>query len=348
MAPTSARRSREPLAGAAETGRTEVVVFLLALAVRLAFCGAVYPFLADRFGPGDGYDEIARNLVQGNGYILQGATAASERLPLYPLLLAAIFALFGDRNGPWQAVQAALGAATCVGVLRIGRMAGDRSAAALAALFCAFHPGLVLYTARPMSETLYVLLVVLFARALFSRRPVAVAAGLWLGAGLLVKSTAVLQALAVAALVRPIGGAQHRETGHSSRKRETPRLLAGRSCALLVASAVLVVAPWATWNLASTGHANVFTATSGRALYHGLYISRHVGWATPAGDLNRDAEIALWGELATRGLPPDAPPPLRDAVAGELARQWIPVTPVRHPSCSRATACSRGTWGAAA
>ena len=46
----------------------------------------------------DGYDLIAQNLVDGNGYRYFSDTALTlQRTPAYPLLLAAIFGVFGHQ-----------------------------------------------------------------------------------------------------------------------------------------------------------------------------------------------------------------------------------------------------------
>src|SRR5512142_1161183 len=108
----------------------------MALLLRLAFCFAVYPHVAGQFGPGDGYDVIASNLASGNGYALPDIDAPAERLPLYPLLLAACFKLFGPAAWPWQAMQSLMGAATCVLVYKLAKRCASPSGALVAATFC--------------------------------------------------------------------------------------------------------------------------------------------------------------------------------------------------------------------
>jgi 4-amino-4-deoxy-L-arabinose transferase-like glycosyltransferase len=283
-----------------------VGVLAVAFVLRLIFCFAIFPHVAERFGAGDGYDEIALNLARGAGFTLNGASAAAERLPLYPALLAVSFRVFGPVSWPWQLGQCMFGAITCALVFTMARRFGSRTTALVAALVCAAHPTLLLYTARPLTETVYALLLLLFVDRTAAAQGDDRAAGALLGAGLLIKSTAILHL-----------------TGflpHVLRRRF--RAVAG---ALMVT--VLAVLPWAVWNIWTTGQPHLFSATGGRALYHGLYISRHAGWTTPAGDLNRDAEIALWGDLARVGVPRDADVVLRDRLAGEFARAWIAAHP---------------------
>jgi hypothetical protein len=277
------------------------LVFLLALAVRLAFVLVVHPRIESGFRTEDGYDAIALSLAEGRGFRLEGSSlAAAERLPLYPVLLAASIRLFGPSPIPWQVAQSLLGAATCVLVLLVARRWASRAGALVAALACALHPTLVLYAARPLTETLYVLLVTLFVHALATRR--LVAAGAWLGLGLLVKSTALLHLLALVPFVT----------------RASVRKVVG---AMTVVA--MVVLPWVGWNLWAHGAPHLLTATAGRNLHQGLFISRRVGWTTPVGDLNREADWALWNDLRQARVAWTGDVAVDDAAASRVAREWI-------------------------
>jgi len=283
------------------------LIVALAMALRVLLCFVVYPRIADRFGPGDGYDVIALNLAHGKGYVLGGAPGASERLPLYPALLAISFVLFGVSSWPWQVAQCICGAVTCALVLSMARQYASRTGALGAAALCAVHPTLILYTARPLTETLYILLLVLFVRALSASEWRSWPVGVLFGLQLLTKATAFLHVPAFAA----------------AGLRARCRAVVGAG----VCTVVMLV-PWTLWNLRTSGHPNLLSATAGHTLYHGVYISQRVGWTMPVGELNRDAELALWGESARHGVPDDADVLWRDRVAGELARAWI----ANHPA----------------
>lgn len=288
------------------TRRDLALIIAAALLARGLFCFVVYPGLAAQFGPGDGYDVIARNLVAGNGYVMDGGSAAAERLPLYPLLLAISFKLFGDAAWPWQLAQCLCGALTCGVVLVTARRYASRHGALAAAALCAAHPTLILYAARPMSETVYILLVLLFVCALAASPPRPRAAGgLW-GAQWLIKSTALVHLVAIIPLVVRRGW---------------------RGAVSMMVPGVLVLAPWIMWNVWTFGTPHLFSATGGIALYHGMYISQHVSWTQPTGDLNRDAELSLWNALEQRGVSRHADMAARDIVAGEIARQQIAAHP---------------------
>ncbi len=294
---TAPMRSTPPSAGV-----DLAVVAVVALGARLVFCFLLYGNVVPALGPGDGYDVIARNLVEGNGYVLAGRPAAAERLPLYPLFLAASVRLFGPSPWPWQLVQCIAGAATCALVFSLARRHASRAAALAAGGLCALHPALILYTARPFTETLYTLLLVLLVRALLAPAWRARSVGALLGLQLLTKSTAVLQAATlILAAARGRVGAALRAAG----------------------VALLVMVPWVAWNLTTSGAPHLLTATAGRALYHGLYISRHVSWSTPSHVLNMEAQRALARDLARQGVPATAGVAEQDNVAGQLARAWI-------------------------
>jgi 4-amino-4-deoxy-L-arabinose transferase-like glycosyltransferase len=281
------------------------LVFLLALAVRLVFVLAVHPLVEPGFQTPDGYDDIAANVAAGRGFRLEGSSlAAAERLPLYPVLLAASIRLFGPSRVPWQVAQCVLGAATCLLVLLVARRWASRAGAVLAAVLCALHPTLILYVARPLTETLYIFLLVCFVYALATRR--LVAAGAWLGLGLLVKSTALLHLVALVPFITRAG---------------VRRLLWG------ITVAALVVLPWAGWNLWAHGSPHLLTATAGRNLHQGLFISRRVGWKTPVCDHNREADWALWNDLREARIAWTGDVAIDDASAGRVAREWI----VQHP-----------------
>jgi len=143
-------------------------------------------------------------------------------------------------------------------------------------------------------------------RALADERWRAGTGGALLGLQLLIKSTACLHAVAL-----------------------FPAVMRGQWTALLRAGVVMlaVLAPWLVWNLWTSHAPHLLSETGGIALYHGIYISRHVTWTRPAGDLNRDAELELRQDLERRGIPRTADAVQRNQVAGQVARSWI----VNHP-----------------
>jgi 4-amino-4-deoxy-L-arabinose transferase-like glycosyltransferase len=136
-----------------------VVVFLLALAIRLGYAGLatrVDPFLRGDplHGDAGSYDRIARNLAAGKGFV-EWQEPTSFWPPLYPYLLAVVYGLFGYHPPLARAVHALLGALVCAaGAKLAGQTFGPR-VAILAGLGLAFHPLLIYFGTWLIAEGLY-------------------------------------------------------------------------------------------------------------------------------------------------------------------------------------------------
>ncbi|MBT3346307.1 MAG: hypothetical protein HN712_04625 [Gemmatimonadetes bacterium] len=172
--------------------RSAGVVLLVALAARLVYVGADI-----EVPPQDtpDYDEIAMNLLAGEGFVSHdtffGYPMRSWRAPLYPTMLAAIYGIFGVHHGVVLLIQALIGAWTAVGILHLARWLHPPSAL-LTALLVALYPPLIANAAEVMTETLFTALLVAGAGMglrLSNRLG-------WWGAGLLI---------ALATLTRPVG-----------------------------------------------------------------------------------------------------------------------------------------------
>lgn len=144
-------------------------VFLFALAVRAVFLFEVFPN-ASRIVPGlntsvgmsfDGYDAIARQLLQGHGYRLAaGAAPTAARAPLYPLLLAGLYRLFGTGIVPVLWVHAVLGALACAFLYLAGCRMFGRTVGATAGIMLGLFPPHLWWSQYVLSETLLVTLIV--------------------------------------------------------------------------------------------------------------------------------------------------------------------------------------------
>lgn len=144
-------------------------IFLFALAVRAVFLFGVFPN-APRLVPGlytavgmsfDGYDAIARQLLRGHGFRLEvGAPPTAARAPLYPLLLAGIYRVFGTGVAPVLWTHALLGAVTCALLFLAGCRTFGRSTGIAAGLLFALFPPHLWWSQYVLSETLLVTLIV--------------------------------------------------------------------------------------------------------------------------------------------------------------------------------------------
>ena len=262
-------------------------IILLTVVVRLGFCLAVFPALSHvPFLQGhDRYEDIARNLLHGSGYALDPAGPPTiKRLPLYPLLLYATYAVAGEHLWATQLVQVFLAAVTTWLIFLIGRIVFSETVGLLAATFFSVHPHLIQYTARPYTETLYVFLICLFAYLLLDIpgstpwRHGLIAGGVF-GLMTLTKGGAIgfPAFFFLGWLLHP-----------SHRKSLSPL---GKYLLLFVIGAAIIVSPWAYRNYALTGRVILTSTSEGPALYHGLYVASHLGDGRTPGALDRAASL---------------------------------------------------------
>jgi hypothetical protein len=188
--------------------RLLLLIFLLALFVRLAYAWQIrdLPTLHELVADAARHDRAARAILDQGWRPQPGHSPA----PLYPYLLAAIYALSGRSLAAVRLVQALAGAAaallTAVAAARLVPAGGRRQtfAAGMAGLLAALYAPAVFYTPL-LAEAVPVLLLEAAAVALLlpaSWRPVAPAraggAGLALGAaGMLQENLILLAAAAV-------------------------------------------------------------------------------------------------------------------------------------------------------
>ncbi len=136
------------------------------------------------------YDAWAKRLAAGEG-LPEGVLYLG---PGYPLFMAAVYALVGPGLPAVKAVQAVLGAGSCVLLFGIARALFDRRVALVAGLLAAGHAMLVFYGGTLMTVNLKVPLVLGLVWVLIRtfRAPSApgfAAAGLLLGLATLVQQT---------------------------------------------------------------------------------------------------------------------------------------------------------------
>jgi 4-amino-4-deoxy-L-arabinose transferase-like glycosyltransferase len=140
--------------------RQGILLFTLALALRLAVVVAAGPFTEPDSLT---YDSLARNLVQGRGYldtrafkILDGSMSVP---PVYPGFLAAVYGIFGCDYGPVIVIQQVLGALVVVmGALLAGRLFGVRIGL-WSGVVLSVHPLLIVYGSTLMTEAVFTFLL---------------------------------------------------------------------------------------------------------------------------------------------------------------------------------------------
>lgn len=233
-------------------------VFALALCLRLGYVALGYPV-----PPQDtpDYDEIALNLVAGEGFVAStvwhGNELRSWRAPFYPFFLAGVYAICGYGHGPVKIAQAVVGAATAVLVLLLAWRFRPETGP-LAGVLAAVYGPLVASANEVMTETFFVFFVVLAAWLLVGtegRRR-------WLLGGV---------AIGLAGLTRPVGLLWVPALALAS-------LGPGRSWRWLVwvvLGAVLTLSPWTLRN--SLLHGTLVPVTT-----HGGFIVARSNAADPA------------------------------------------------------------------
>jgi len=202
------------------------------------------------------YERVAVNLLQGKGLIVDEANKIA-RMPGYPLFLAACFALFGRNAVGVMLVQSAIGALTCVLVLLLGGLLFDRKTGWLSGWICALYPSLVFMSGLVLSETLFILLMVLGICALVGMERergygAQITAGVSMGLATLVRASLLLFAL----IVVPVW--------IWCRVRASRRV---RSIAVYLACFCGLMLPWVVRNYRVSGHFVATTLQVGRSLY---------------------------------------------------------------------------------
>lgn len=233
-------------------------LLLAALVIRIAFFGLL----------GDGelrmdelqYQEIATNLVAGEGFALDGRLT-SWRPPLYPALLAALYTMSGTTDPMVARIfQALLSLGTALLAYGLGRRLFGESTALVAAGLVAFYPSLLFYNNHLLTEVVCAFLVTLmaygFALYLQTGRPVALAAT---GGAL---GLAVLTRDSLWPMVGVIGVLIGAATGYRLRRWTA-------HAAVLGVSFLIIAVPWVVRNTQLQGTFTLIATNNGPGILAG-------------------------------------------------------------------------------
>jgi len=215
-------------------------------------------------GDAEGYWELARQVARGESFALYDPPRFAMRMPGFPLFLAGIMKLFGERILLTRILLAAVGTAACWLVYWLGRELADEPTGRIAALLATLSPTMTVFSVLLLSETLFALTLLVslvgFARLIWAKTPrqalfAALLVGLSCGLATLVRPTwfLVAPAFALIAILRP---AQRRK-----------KLV---DAALILVAFSIVMAPWTIRNARVTGHFVPTTLWVGPSLYDGL------------------------------------------------------------------------------
>ncbi len=276
--------------------RPLLLIFILGLALRLGFLVAVQLTGALEVAEGRIFSDLALNILDGRGMSVSaelmdlppGAPAHVVELqrrwaesgglfgmipsgeptaffmPLYPLFLAGVFAVFGSTLFPAQLVQLLLSALLPLIAFYLGSRAVGRETGLAAALLAAVHPYFIYYAGLLVTQTLFVVLLGLASCAYYAlrRRPTAgraVLLGLLLGLSFLTRTfTATFLPLLLLALVAEVwwGGEKGRP------------LVRGLALALVTTTVFIAVAtPWVIRNHGLFDELVILPTKGGRNLW---------------------------------------------------------------------------------
>ena len=204
-------------------------VFLLALCVRV-----VIVVLGYDGGPQDTpeYDEIAHNLLDGQGFVASnwwhGFEVRSWRPPFYPLFLASLYGSVGYSHSAVRLCQCVIGALTAMVVMMLGKKLDPRIAP-FCGILAAFYGPLASISNEVMTETWFTFWGVVSVFFLVSGQ--IGKSGIVLGLGILTRPVGAFYLVALGVMV-------------AIRRGNWPRRL------WAVGIALLVVLPWTIRNYA--------------------------------------------------------------------------------------------------
>lgn len=241
-------------------------VFLFAFALRFPFLFLApadsyrTPITSDFVEDVVAYVDIGASLAD-HGVFGFGGRASAFRPPLYPWMLGAVFATFGENYRVIRLLQAVLGGLAAVALYALGRRLFDERVGLLAGVGLAAYPMLLYFTGEIMTETLYVAVsigaVALTVRCWQVRtvRSAALAGSIW-GLAVLCRPTATFCVFGLVALAMVSFWRKDR-TG------------AGLLVVVALVAAVVTI-PWVIRNSLVFGRFVPVTTYTGINLYKGL------------------------------------------------------------------------------
>lgn len=219
----------------------------------------------------DGYDQLAENLVNGNGYRMYPDTAETlMREPGYPIFLAGIYSIFGDSFDAVKLANMVMAFAVAWLMMGLSRqLSNNQMMICGPPLLFLFHPGILIAESRGGIELLYALFLALFMRTLYVavRRNTVwcyVGSGVVLGLTVLVRSVPMLFPVVVLGYLLVF-----------ERQRGTKALIPFRNVAVMIVAMVVVLSPWIIRNYRLTGKFVPTASVVGVSAQAGEYFFSH-------------------------------------------------------------------------
>ncbi|TMC87326.1 MAG: glycosyltransferase family 39 protein, partial [Chloroflexi bacterium] len=140
-------------------------MFCLALLVRIVYNLTVARNYVAGYDS-QAYEKIAVHLLQEHCFCLDPHSVTAGRAPVWPGVIAIIYALSGPRNFFVRFFLCFIGSGTCALVYLWAKDIFSRRIAFVAGIIAALYPGLFIYDGWLYSESLYTLLLLAFSYTL--------------------------------------------------------------------------------------------------------------------------------------------------------------------------------------
>ena len=152
--------------------KTNIFLFLFAIVIKIIFSIIILHFLEPNIAE-EFYDDIARNLLNGNGYVInEGESPNLWRAPVYSFFLAGIFFFFGSTNFYAILFQILVDSTTCLVIFFIGKSVYNKRIGLISAIVFILYPFFSYYTVHLLSESLFSLLLSFVILYLISKRKI--------------------------------------------------------------------------------------------------------------------------------------------------------------------------------
>ena len=293
-----------------------LTVFVLALVVRLLNVELLHGTNAF-FAEADAttYWRMGAELAEASGF-WPTLSSMTDRMPLYPLLLAAVQSTFGDVPRAAALIQAVIDAGTCTVIAALGTLISP-SAGLIAGILAAFSATLVVFSSQVLTETLFLFFfsIMLLAGARFLLRPansLAIAAGV--AGGLALATRAGILLLVLAAL--PVIFIAASRKWHSLAR-------ASASAIVFAVAAATPIAPVLIRNIIQYGSFDLVTQTGDHLAFWIVPLVAQRADGTPY-DVTVARMQALYKQrLAQSGLNEESNPFVLSSIKSKLAREQM-------------------------
>jgi 4-amino-4-deoxy-L-arabinose transferase-like glycosyltransferase len=247
-----------------------VALFALATGLAMAFLVFRVQGLVDSNTDPYYFGEMGKSVADGNGFEGFG-NLIKRRAPLYPLVIGAVYWVFGEHARLIFVVHVLMFVGTCVLVFDLGRRLFNQRTGLIAGIACAFHPMLLRYIPSLHLETqlTFLLMLVVWLTVRFHERPT-------VGRGALVGLAAGAATL-TKAVVAPypfLFAAGTLLACRAARRRGEDRAWPWRGLLVMIAVMAAAILPWTIRNYTVTGHLVPVSTGTSDAFLRGLIFSK--------------------------------------------------------------------------